>query len=380
MFKEVGQSVPNKRHELKQLLKERIESGFYRPGERLPSGHELAVELNSSYVTVVKALKLLADEGYVNCRQGVGNFVSRQSAADTGNRRLVNLICPDPVNSQYREEMAHFVVVGSEVFQDAGWEVRPCPIEGDFSNARQAISDPEAYSVITGFRPYWKNFAVSIEHVRNRVVLIGERSEHDGIACITADETQSIRVAMDHLHAQGCGRIALICANMHSQLEMQRVIIWRSLSLEYGLDFDWCRNFCLDLRLPDMAPVEEYVNQLVHELDAAGSLARIDGIIIPDDYVAALVIGALQDRGLRVPEDVGVVSIGNTPLARTFRPQITSIDVDQRQHFVTAVEILEQRIRGHRDELLFHICQPKLKIRTSSMRFHPEAASVPVGI
>ena len=199
MFKEVGQSVPNKRHELKQLLKERIESGFYRPGERLPSGHELAVELNSSYVTVVKALKLLAEEGYVNCRQGVGNFVSRQSAADTGNRRLVNLICPDPVNSQYREEMAHFVVVGSEVFQDAGWEVRPCPIEGDFSNARQAISDPEAYSVITGFRPYWKNFAVSIEHVRNRVVLIGERSEHDGIACITAEFTKQRSMSFESL-------------------------------------------------------------------------------------------------------------------------------------------------------------------------------------
>ncbi len=360
--------TPAKRQELVNCLKEKIRTGVYRYGEKLPAVKDLTGELSASYVTVNRALKLLESEGYIECRHGVGNFVRCLMETPPPRRKLVNLICPADVFELRMELVVRFVEYGRELFERAGWEVRVCPARGNLSAARDAINDPDAYSVIFGFRPYWENFTASIEHVRSRVVLIGERSETDGIACITSDETQSIRLALEHLETQNVRKVGLVCANLKSQLEMLRAAAWRSLLIEKGLPFEWCRDNCFDLVLPEMAPPEKYVRSLFETLRRDGRLAKLEGIIIPDDEVAAQWIGVLLDHGMHVPEDMAVVSIGNTAISRLFRPQITSVDHNFDGHLTTALAILESRVTGHGDQGLFHLCQPKLAVRTSSLR------------
>lgn len=56
-------------------MRSRIINGHYRPGERLPSGKELRQEFDVSASTAVYAMRALAEEGYVETRQGAGNFV-----------------------------------------------------------------------------------------------------------------------------------------------------------------------------------------------------------------------------------------------------------------------------------------------------------------
>lgn len=57
-------------------MRSRIINGRYRPGERLPSGTELRQEFDVSASTAVYAIRALAEEGYVETRQGAGNFVA----------------------------------------------------------------------------------------------------------------------------------------------------------------------------------------------------------------------------------------------------------------------------------------------------------------
>ena len=57
------------------LLKERIESGFYSPGSRLPKEIELASELNISRITLRPALELLEMEKLISRVKGKGTFV-----------------------------------------------------------------------------------------------------------------------------------------------------------------------------------------------------------------------------------------------------------------------------------------------------------------
>lgn len=359
--------VPAKRRRLMEELKARICGGRFHYGDRLPSVKDLTEELHASYVTVSLALKELEREGYVECRHGVGSFVCYVAPQAQPAPKRVNLICPaydEPGDGLISRFMEH----GSELFAAAGWEVERCPIAGDLSMARSKIADPGAYSVIFGFRPYWENFTASIEHVRNRVVLIGERSETDGIACITCDETQTIRLALDHLRRQGYQKTGLICGNLHSHLELQRAAAWRSLCMESGLSFAWCRDCCFDLELPAQAPTEPYVRDLFAKLQRSGRISELDSVITPDDDTAAQWIGTLLDHGIRVPEDFAVISIGNTSLARLFRPQITSIDHNFETHLTTALAILESRAAGHPDCGLFHLCLPRLVVRSSSVR------------
>lgn len=62
--------------QLKDILKEEIESGVWKPGDRIPSENELRQQYNVSRNTVIKALEELVQEGLLRREQGRGTFVS----------------------------------------------------------------------------------------------------------------------------------------------------------------------------------------------------------------------------------------------------------------------------------------------------------------
>ena len=68
-------------HQLKELVSEKIESGEWGPGYRLPTEAELSAEYKVSRVTVRQALQLLANQGLVERKQGLGTFVGRPKVA-----------------------------------------------------------------------------------------------------------------------------------------------------------------------------------------------------------------------------------------------------------------------------------------------------------
>jgi GntR family transcriptional regulator len=62
--------------QLQRALREAIEKRILGPDDALPSERQLAADLGVSRITVRKAIQGLADEGFLDQRQGSGNFVS----------------------------------------------------------------------------------------------------------------------------------------------------------------------------------------------------------------------------------------------------------------------------------------------------------------
>ena len=60
-----------------ESLYEQIGSGYYRPGDRLPSERDLSQQLGVSRMTVRHALDSLVNRGMAYRRQGAGTFVAR---------------------------------------------------------------------------------------------------------------------------------------------------------------------------------------------------------------------------------------------------------------------------------------------------------------
>ncbi len=58
------------------ILRKRVLAGEYQPGERMPRQHELAKELNVSFITLKQALDILEGEGYVVRKVGQGTYAS----------------------------------------------------------------------------------------------------------------------------------------------------------------------------------------------------------------------------------------------------------------------------------------------------------------
>ncbi|MFQ5856352.1 MAG: FadR/GntR family transcriptional regulator [Anaerolineae bacterium] len=71
-------SVRSTAEEVARLLRSRIHSGEFSPGDRFPSERDLAITLSVARPTLREALKILQGEGYITTRRGVtgGTFVS----------------------------------------------------------------------------------------------------------------------------------------------------------------------------------------------------------------------------------------------------------------------------------------------------------------
>jgi GntR family transcriptional regulator len=63
-------------YQLQELLKEQIESGAWKAGDRLPSEQQLASRYGVSRVVVRQALAILQDDGQILRAQGRGTFVA----------------------------------------------------------------------------------------------------------------------------------------------------------------------------------------------------------------------------------------------------------------------------------------------------------------
>jgi len=64
-------------------VSDRITSGVYGPGSRLPSEAQFCTEFQVSAMTVRRALLILADKGVINAEQGRGTFVRSFDLSDS---------------------------------------------------------------------------------------------------------------------------------------------------------------------------------------------------------------------------------------------------------------------------------------------------------
>ena len=79
---------------------------------------------------------------------------------------------------------------------------------------------------------------------------------------------------------------------------------------------------------------------------------EITAIFACNDNVAIGVVNALQDEGLRVPEDVSVIGFDNIDLAREFKPALSTMHVDKVLMGVVAVRhLLERALNPNRASL-----------------------------
>lgn len=72
--------TPPKYAQVIAALQQRMESGEYPPGSLLPSENQLSAEFGIARPTVVRALRILRQEGWIDTQQGKGSFVRGRPA------------------------------------------------------------------------------------------------------------------------------------------------------------------------------------------------------------------------------------------------------------------------------------------------------------
>jgi len=108
---------------------------------------------------------------------------------------------------------------------------------------------------------------------------------------------------------------------------------------------------------------------------------EMDAIFVANDQMALSVLQAACQRGLKIPEDIGVVGFDNIAESAYFWPSLTTIQQDQYQVAKVAVEEIIKIIESGRDgrdpiEPKSIMLTPTLVVRESSLRLKDKIKEV----
>ena len=170
-------------------------------------------------------------------------------------------------------------------------------------------------------------------------VLVQRRSPAFADDYVGSDNTNGIRVAVQHLYGLGHRRIAFIRGPVVSSTSLERFVAFETMVKEFGLD-----------RSPD----------LIYQGDYSGSSGTAacevflalskppSGIIASNDLNAFGVMDAAHARGLSIPQDLSVVGFDDIALSSSRSLNLTTVHQPKREMGRAAAELLIKRIVGKR--------------------------------
>lgn len=183
----------------------------------------------------------------------------------------------------------------------------------------------------------------------------GQRKE-DKFDYIFVDHTYGMALATELLLKRGCKNIAVVSGNVREQTTRERLDGYLETLKKYGLKHDPAR--ILD---------GQYNNEGAYKAfsDFINGGGKADGLIVSNDYAAMGILRYCRETGIRIPEDLKLVSFDNTDYALSCIPTLTSVDMRQYEIGRHAAETLLERIQG-REEIKNIVLKPTLIERQSS--------------
>lgn len=181
---------------------------------------------------------------------------------------------------------------------------------------------------------------------------------------IVIDNYKAGYAATKHLIEEGCKKIMLITASLKRNVYADRFRGYKDALTEHGLKYD--ENMTIVNDLSEKAGIESAYYILKMN-------PRPDGLFITNDFVAAVCMKILKDKGVKIPADIAIVGFNNDAITKLVEPNLTTIDYPGLQMGEMAAKNLIDRINGSSDLQKIDIIIPsELIIRQSSQKKQPK--------
>lgn len=172
------------------------------------------------------------------------------------------------------------------------------------------------------------------------IVLLGERIFDAGVDHVTMQNAEAAAAATRHLFDRGRRRIAVLGVHPWETLGSAalRYQGYRTALDECGLQFDPALSIEIEYwhRRNGASAMRDFLDQGV----------EFDALFAMNDELALGALRALQERGLRVPDDVAVIGFDNIEEAQYSSPSLSSVEPGRAEIARIAVDVLLERIGG----------------------------------
>lgn len=179
------------------------------------------------------------------------------------------------------------------------------------------------------------------------------------VSSIENDYISGMRTAVEYLHSLGHRDIAYLSGLSKKHRFDQKIEGYLAAVEQLSLP-------CGDTLLFDGTPpystsVEDGYSMAKELIDSGRAFTAV---ICLNDLMAMGAIAALEDSGLRVPEDVSVMGFDDIVYARAWRPAITTMAVAKQEFGKKAFDLLYTNIK--QGTTGYYLSQLELKKRTST--------------
>jgi len=192
-----------------------------------------------------------------------------------------------------------------------------------------------------------------------RVVISGNtNADLKWVSAIECDYMNAMRKAVDHLRGLGHERIAYLSGLRSEDCFDQRIEGYKCAMEEAQLT---CAEELLMEGKTRSTNLQDGF-ELTRELLTSGR--KFTSIICTNDLMAMGSIAALEDFGLRVPDDVSVIGFDDNVFSQFWRPSITSMSMNKFEFGAKAFDLLYTNIK--KDTTGYYLNKLELKIRDST--------------
>jgi LacI family transcriptional regulator len=335
---------------------------------------DLARQLNISTSTVSRALSghSAISEATVKRVAALAKELGYQrnslaSGLRKGRSNMLGVVVPHIDGNFFSQVVKGIEAAASK----AGYHVLICQSNEDMAHERanlETLMNAQVEGILVSLSRNTRDFK-HFEKVRKRdipLVFFDRILEGYDVNAVVLDDRAGGYRATKHLLEQGYRRIAHFSGPQQLNIYKYRRQGYEDALREYQL------------------PVREeliIIDEMTMEAGSAGMEQLLalpeppDAVFSGSDFSAAGALEVLTARGLRVPQDVGLVGFSNELFARLTVPQITSFDQHCELMGRTATRLLLQVMEEREPHFAPRhvVLQPDLFVRASSLRNGPPA-------
>ena len=300
-----------------------------------------------------KILKLAAEIGYQP------NGMRLENAAK--NEKVIGMILGDIRNPFYSKLVYHI----QDFLKEQGYMVAVFNSEYDVRKEIQSLEMCEQFNAAGMIlaTAHSKEMEEKLSEEQLPMVLVNRILPGYSGDSVIVDNFQAGYMAAMHLIDYNHTRIGFICGPGSSSASSQRFEGFKQAMRNLNLPLDEAFIFHTDLRL-------ESGRRAAGEFLAKPG-PRPTAMIAGNDMTAIGFMDICRKNGVRIPEDLSIVSFDNIDFASVEGIQLSSIDHHVEEMSREVVRLLLKQIEGDRTHPERIIIAPELIIRGSSGRYNP---------
>lgn len=356
--------MPRHRLIYEQLLSE-IQSGVYKPGERLPSEAILCERFQASRITVAKAFQSLQRENLVSRRPGSGTYVERPAQPDSlqfgllildlGTTDIFEPICQGIMRSPAAR--SHSLTWGNSTGQ-----------AGDRINSAERLCQQYIHQSVAGvfFAPSEHSdtrdevnhrIAVRLEQAGIPVVLLDRCFEHyperSNFDLVGIDNHRVGYVLTEHLIQTGAKRIVFAMRKNPASTVEARISGYRDALMALQ---DGASGVTVSGDLEDPKFVQKMLDK-----------EKPDAIVCANDLTAARLMQTLISLGIRIPADIKMTGVDDVSYAKYLPTPLTTMRQDCTEIGAAAMAVMLDRLKHPGQAIRDVLIRTELVVRASTM-------------